>query len=94
MSAARGLTLEEVVEGAVCRAVDKSLGALRDEMAALRARIPPRLVSVAEAAEATGLCQKTVRRKIAEGRLSAKRVGRRVLVDLSALHATDDEANE
>lgn len=42
---------------------------------------------VKEAAEKTGLSQKTIHRRIADGTLKARRVGRRWLVSAASLEA-------
>lgn len=42
-------------------------------------------VTVDKAAEATGLSTQTIRRKVQDGELEAKKVGRRVLVDYESL---------
>ena len=42
-------------------------------------------LSVSDAAQATGLSPQTIRRKIEEGTLEAKKVDRRVLVDFESL---------
>jgi excisionase family DNA binding protein len=83
----RGPTLEEIVEDAVTRAVRRELAGLREEMAAIRAAVPPQMISVADAAKRTGLCEATIRRQIKDGEIRCKRVGRRVLVDVSSLRA-------
>jgi excisionase family DNA binding protein len=43
---------------------------------------PPKLVTVADAAETLGVSEVTVRRRIKDGRLPSKRVGRAIRVDL------------
>lgn len=56
----------------------------------LRARAqvrPPLALSLEAAAEALGLSVRTVRRLVASGQLPASRVGRRVLIEASALDA-------
>lgn len=82
--------------------IDEAFRRLIDErMAASEARIiaavteairhaqPARLVSVADAATELGILQCSVRRHVADGILPARRVGSRVLVDLS--QAASDE---
>lgn len=64
---------------------------VRADVAALvavgTAPVPPRrsAVSIAEAAELTGLSRRTVERRIADGTLPHRRLGRRVLIDPAAL---------
>jgi excisionase family DNA binding protein len=52
---------------------------------AVSASKPARLVSVSEAAEALGVSEVTVRRRIKDGKLPVKRIGRAVRVDLRGL---------
>jgi excisionase family DNA binding protein len=62
---------------------------LADEMAALRSALPPMLVTVREAAKALGISVSTLRRRVREGSVPVRRIGRGrcVRVDLSALRA-------
>jgi excisionase family DNA binding protein len=48
-------------------------------------RAPERLVTVATAARALGVSERTIRREVAAGRLPAQRIGRAVRVDLTSL---------
>ena len=49
---------------------------------------PRRLGTMKQAAEALGMCDRTIRRYIADGRLTAYRVGKRAIrVDLDSLLA-------
>lgn len=72
--------------------------AMRDVQAGLRAlekRIPARLVSVREAADAVGCSACTIWRKIKSGEIPHRRIGRSVRVDISKLRALDaDEVAE
>ena len=67
------------------------LRALRDEVAEVRASLPPRFVSLKEAAEALGVCAWTARRMCAAGELASRRAGRRVLVDAASLRPPSRE---
>lgn len=58
------------------------------ELEALRRALPSRLVTLAEAAEQLGVSLATVRRRVRDGSLPSKRIGRAVRVDLSALGST------
>jgi excisionase family DNA binding protein len=80
------MTLEDVIEGAVGRAVSRSVTELRGEIAALRRSLPPQLGSVAEAAKAQGVSVRTVWRQIRAGQIASKKVGRKTVVDLASLH--------
>lgn len=89
---ARGVTLEDVIETAVSRAVSKFGQELKAEIVALRRSLPPQLGSVEEAAKALGCCKRTVWRLIRDGKLAHRKVGRKTVVDLASLHpVTDDD---
>lgn len=66
------------------------IGALTAEVAQLRRSQPPALASLAEAADRLGLSLSTIRRRVRDGSIPTRRVGRRVLVDLNALRPLDD----
>jgi excisionase family DNA binding protein len=93
-------SMEDLIEAAVARALTRSLLAeqirgLRDEIAAIRRALPPQFGSVAEAARVLGCCDRTVWRQIRAGKLPSRRVGRKTVVDLAALHAvTDDDTDD
>lgn len=59
---------------------------LTGEIEALRRSLPAQLVTIAEAATLLGLSVYTVRRRLRDGSLPAKRLGRSVRVDLSAMN--------
>ncbi len=63
---------------------------LRAELAELRRSQPPRLVSVAVASAQLGISPCSVRRHVADGTLPSRRIGGRVLVDLSAAQPAAD----
>jgi excisionase family DNA binding protein len=66
----------------VCQRMDR----LAAEMDALRRSIPPVLVSKAEAARKLGVSISTVQRRVRDGSLPIKMVGKSVRIDLSGLH--------
>lgn len=62
------------------------------ELAAVRQAFPPALVPLKDAARRMGVSEKTARRRVRAGEWPARRDGRKVLVDLSALRPmTEDE---
>jgi excisionase family DNA binding protein len=92
---ARGVTLEDVIETAVSRAVAGAVGELKVEIAALRRALPPQLGSVQEAARACGCSTRTIWRLIRDGKLPHRKLGRKTVVDLTALHpVSDDDVTE
>ena len=64
---------------------------LRAEVARLRGSMPPTLVTVPEAAKALGVSQATIRRRMKDGTLPSRRVGRLRRIDLSAYRPSDPE---
>jgi len=76
--------LSAIRSGCVVTAVhaegDRIIAAVK---AAIRQAQPARLASVADAAVELGISQCSVRRHVADGSLPSRRVGARVLVDLS-----------
>lgn len=52
---------------------------------------PRRFVTVSEVAEITGLSERGVRAQVTRGRLRAKRLGTRILVDLESLDDHDPQ---
>jgi excisionase family DNA binding protein len=78
-------------DAAIAAAVARAIAPLAAEIRALRETRaqPAKIGSVAEAALATGLCEATIRRQIKAGQIAAKRVGRRLLVDMAALTSSD-----
>jgi excisionase family DNA binding protein len=74
--------------------IEAKLDRLLAELAALRASQSPRLVSPSEAAKALGVSIATCRRRIADGTLPARHVGRRVVVDLSGVRPAPAPARE
>lgn len=62
---------------------------LSTQIEAMRRAIPPALVPVSEAAQALGVSEATVRRRIRDGAMPTVRIGRSVRVDLAALRSID-----
>jgi len=89
------MTVDDVIVsviGRVLAPVYTELTAIRAELAALRAAQPARLVSVRDAAAEMGISPCSVRRHIADRTLPSRRIGARVLVDMTAARpASDDE---
>lgn len=61
------------------------------ELAAMRQALPPALLPLKEAARRMGVSEKTARRRVQAGEWPARRDGRKVLVDLSALRPLSEE---
>ncbi|MCC6619211.1 MAG: helix-turn-helix domain-containing protein [Chloroflexi bacterium] len=66
-------------------AISELVAALREELAAVHAAAPPRLLSVEEAATALGIGRSMTFRLIRTGRLRTVKVGRRRLIPADAL---------
>lgn len=84
------MTLEDVISGALAAQLAPfrvELRRLTAEVEAVRRALPPRLVTVAEAAEALGVSVATVRRRVKDGSLPYRQIGRSLRVDLSAQRA-------
>lgn len=65
------------------------LRAVRSELAEVRASLPPRFVSLKEAARALGCDPRTVAAMGERGEIITRRAGRRVLVDAASLRPTN-----
>jgi excisionase family DNA binding protein len=92
-------TLEDAIGTALTAGIAPlaaELRKLRAEVVALRRALPPQFASVEDAAERLGVSLSTARRRVRVGEWPTRRDGRRVLVDLSALHGMteDDLANQ
>ncbi|AGC43303.1 hypothetical protein MYSTI_01974 [Myxococcus stipitatus DSM 14675] len=92
------MTLEESIAEAVRAAVAPlatEVKRLAAEVDRLRRAMPAQLVTARRAAEVLGVNERTVRRRIQDGTIPARQVGKRLLVDLAAVsHApTEDEVN-
>lgn len=64
---------------------------LGDELRHLRRALPPQLGPMSEAARLTGLSMSTVKRRVKDGSIPSRKVGRSVLVDLAALRPLMNE---
>lgn len=77
------------IDEALAAVVRSELAPVLQELSNLRAAVhavtPPRYGTVAEAARVLGCSEQTVRARIADGRITATRIGRAVRVDLSTL---------
>jgi excisionase family DNA binding protein len=60
------------------------------ELAAVRRALPPLLLPLKEAAKHMHVSEKTARRRVRSGEWPARRDGRKLLVDLSALRPMND----
>lgn len=83
------MSIEDTIAAAVQSHVSPLLIELRRlaaEIEAMRRALPPQLVTMSEAAERLGVSLATVRRRVKDGTLPVKRVGRSPRVDLSSLH--------
>lgn len=84
------MSIEESIAAAVAAQLAPLRAELRQmtaEVQALRRALPPQLLTQAQAAEHLGLSLSTVRRRVKDGTLPSKRVGRSVRVDVSAMHS-------
>jgi hypothetical protein len=81
--------LDDVVRAIVREALRdelrEQLAPLRDAVEALRRHAQPQFVDVRRAAELTGTSVATLRRRVADGSVNVRRLGRRVLVDVDSL---------
>ena len=71
--------------------VQAQVGRLTLEVEALRRSLPPQLATMREAAELFGCSLSTVKRRVKDGSLPARRVGKgkTLRIDLSALHGPE-----
>jgi excisionase family DNA binding protein len=84
------VTVEESIRVAVAAEMAPlrtEISRLSAQVEAMRRAIPPALVPVREAAQALGVSEATVRRRIRDGDMPTVRVGRSVRVDLGALRS-------
>ncbi len=69
----------------------EGIARLDAEVRALRQALPPRLGTLREAADLLGVSYATVRRRVRDGSLPVRRVGRALRVDLGALRPVSEE---
>jgi excisionase family DNA binding protein len=87
-----------MIDAYLSRIVDELAAARADirtlagEVAALRAATPPRLVSVPEAARMLGVSPATAWRRVRDGELLVRRIGRSVRIDAADLRAPSRES--
>jgi len=70
--------------------VAQELARLREEVAQLRRSLPAAVGSAEQAAALAGVSVRTIRRRIRAGELPTRKLGRRTLVDLSALRPLEE----
>jgi hypothetical protein len=80
---------EEAQAIALIPAMFEELRAARAELAEMRASLPPRFVSLKEAAEVLGVDPRTVSAMAARNEVVTRRCGRRIVVDAVSLRPTD-----
>lgn len=88
------MTFEETLRAQVRAEVEplrEELRLVRTQLQAVLRALPPPLVTPRQAAERLGISLSTVRRRIRDHELPVRRLGRTVRVDLSGLHAPDDD---
>jgi excisionase family DNA binding protein len=73
-------------------ALERASDATRADLAAIRAALPPALLTLPEAAQAFKVSVQTMRRWVKAGAVPTVKVGKTVRVDVSRLHGTDDLA--
>jgi len=69
------MTLEDAIESTVARVCDRYMGRILESLRRLESATPPRMVTVAQAAEALCCSKATVRRMVKDGRLTYKVIG-------------------
>lgn len=82
------MTLEESISALLDRKLSPLVEAnrkLADTVEALRRALPTDLATPAEAARELGVSTKTVRRRLKDGSLPSRRVGKSVRVDMTAV---------
>jgi hypothetical protein len=67
----------------------EELRAVRAELAEVRASLPPRMISLAAAAERMGVDPRTVVAMGERGEIVTRKAGRRVLIDAASLRPVD-----
>ena len=80
---------EEAQAVALIPTLLEELRAVRRELSEVRASLPPQFGDRKRAAEILGVDPQTVDAEIKRGNIRARKVGRRVIVDLASLRPTD-----
>jgi excisionase family DNA binding protein len=81
-------SLTEIVTAAILPLTEQ-VQSLRVELAQVKAALPPKFGTVADAARVLGVSEQTIRRKAELGEIPSTRIGRSVRIDLSALRPID-----
>ncbi len=87
------MTFEETLDARLDARLTPLLAAierLTGEVAQLRKALPPQLVSPDEASKLLGLSLSTIRRRIRDGSLPTRKLGRAVRIDIAALRPLSD----
>jgi excisionase family DNA binding protein len=79
------LSIEAVIAERVAERLRLEFAPIREALAALEARLPRELVPAPEYGKRTGLSRSSIARAIKSGDLPVVRIGRRVLIDASAV---------
>ena len=80
--------LAAVVANAMAPVVSELAG-LRADLAEVRASLPPRMLSVREAARAMGVSTQTITAMAKRNEIASRRAGRRLLISAVSLRPTD-----
>ncbi len=67
--------------------VRAELNRLNLQVESLRRALPPPLVSMSDAASALGVSLSTIKRRVKDGSLPVRRVGRKLRIDMAALQS-------
>lgn len=84
------MSIEETIAAAVRAELAPLLDTvsqLSQQVESLQRALPPQLVTIQEAAKRLGISVSSVRRRLGDGSLPCRRVGRAVRVDVTGLHA-------
>jgi excisionase family DNA binding protein len=83
------MTIEETIAAVIeakLAPLESELRRMSAEVEALRRALPPQLVTLPEAARHLSVSVATVRRRVKDGSIPSRRIGRSVRVDLGGLH--------
>ena len=81
------MTAGELATAADIAELRVELREVHDLLGEIRKALPPRMISVAEAAKALAVDPQTVRAMCKRGDLAHRRAGRRLLIDAASLRA-------